>query len=125
MDSLLESHYEVDSIICGDATASINSEKEFQFDDVVTNSHVYRRVLTQRLEHETRKIKRSEEDLGDLVLVDLSETVDVKVEDKTGAFSSDLELLVLPIDEDDHEYLDLEKLSPDDGKQNPNVASGS
>jgi hypothetical protein len=87
-NSLLESPSKVDSAFYGDATVSIDSEKEFQFDDVVTNSQVYRRVLIQNLKQERKEVGRFEEDLIDLdlILLDLSEELRRKTRLRRGAF---------------------------------------
>jgi hypothetical protein len=122
-NSLLESPSEVGSAFYGDATVSIDSEKEFQFDDVVTNSQAYRRVLIQNLKQERKEVGRFEEDLIDLdlILVDLSEEVETENEVKKGSFSNDLELLMVPTGKDDGEGENSGLDTPlvDDGKQNP------
>jgi hypothetical protein len=121
-NSLLESPSEVDSAFYGDATVSMDSEKEFQFDDVVTNSQVYRRVLIQNLKQEIKEVGRVEEDLIDLdlILVDLSEEVETEDEVKKGSFSNDLELLMVPTGQGDGEGENSGLDTPlvDDGKQN-------
>jgi len=120
--SLLESSSEIDSDFYGSPSVSIDSEKQFEFDDIVTNSQVYRRVLIQKLEQERKEVDRFEEDLIDLdlVLVDLSEEVEAEVEVKKGSFSNDLELLMLPTGKDEVEggSSSLDMRSVDDGKQN-------
>lgn len=104
-NSLLKLPSEVDSAFHGDATVSIDSEKEFQFDDVVINSQVYRQALKQNLKQERKEIVRFEEDLIDLdlILVDVNEEVETEDEVKKGNFSNDLELLMVPIGKDEGE----------------------
>ena len=99
------------------------AERNFHFDDVVTNSQVYRRVLNQNLKQKRKEVGRFEEDLIDLdlILVDLSEEVETEDEVKKGSFSNDLELLMVPTNKDDSEGENSGLDTPvvDDGKQNP------
>jgi hypothetical protein len=115
--SLFESSSEVDSVF-GKAVPASTSDKEFEFDDLVTNSQAYRRALTaatrnMRSNHRSRQeVDGGLLDLG-LVLVDLSEDTEKDISREEKKPSHSLDLLMLPISAEEASNLDqpLQKLA--------------